>query len=234
MERLSVCDMHVGKLVNEIPVDRGDVAGGNAFTATGASTENVLSSATLTDVELLEAIRHDNEEAFAELFRRYWKKVHDMAFPRVRSEEITAEIVQDLFISLWDKRASHSIRHLPSYFHTAVKNRALNYMEAQVVRKSYRDYCRKYFPGSDNITEKTVEFDDLMSAIETGMLQLPEKSRMVFRLSRLEGRSIPEIADTLNLSEKAIGYHLTQSLKKLRFYLKDYLVTLALTFLVIL
>lgn len=151
-----------------------------------------------------------------------------MAYPRVRSEEVTAEIVQDLFISLWDKRASQSIKHLPSYLYTAVKNKALNYMEAQVVRKNYWDYCRKFFLDRDNATENTVEFDELMEAIETGMQHLPEKSQKVFRLNRLEGRSIPEIADTLNLSEKAIQYHLTLSLKKLRVHLKDFMITAGL------
>jgi len=225
--------MRVEKLVNGTLIDRVNAGVGSKLTDENVSTEQAFPSTKLTDDELLEAIRHDDEAAFAELFRRYWRKVHDMAFPRVRSEEVTAEIVQDLFISLWDKRASHAIRHLPSYFYTAVKNRALNYMEAQMVRKSYRDYCLKFFPGWDNITEKTVEYDDLMGALETGMQQLPEKSRTVFRLNKLEGRSIPEIADTLKLSEKAIGYHLTQSLKKLRFHLKDYVTTLALMVLVL-
>jgi RNA polymerase sigma-70 factor (ECF subfamily) len=187
-----------------------------------------LSLSTHTDLELLEAIRQNDEEAFAELFRRYWKKVHAMAYPRVRSEEVTAEIVQDLFISLWDKRATHSIKHLPSYLYTAVKNKALNYMEAQMVRKNYWDYCRKFFLDRDNATENTVEFDELMEAIETGLQHLPEKSKKVFRLNRLEGRSIPEIADALNLSEKAIQYHLTLSLKKLRLHLKDFMITVSL------
>lgn len=220
--------MRVGKLVNEPPVNHGDVMDGKNFTDADRAFNHAVALSTQTDEALLEAIRNDNEEAFAELFNRYWKKVHDMAFPRVRSEEATAEIVQDLFISLWDKRASHSIKHIPSYLYKAVKNKALNYMEAQMVRKSYWDYCQKYLSGWDNITEKTVEFDDLMDAIETGMQQLPEKSRTVFQLNKLEGRSIPEIADRLNLSEKAIGYHLTQSLKKLRFHLKDFVTTLAL------
>ncbi|MEJ1240307.1 RNA polymerase sigma-70 factor [Chryseolinea sp. T2] len=228
MERLSVNDKRVERLVNDHSVDLPKAATNARATSEHASTDHAAALSSYTDIDLLEAIRHDREDAFAELFRRYWQKVHDMAFPRVRSEEITAEIVQDLFISLWDKRASHSIKHLPSYFYTAVKNKALNYIQAQMVRKSYRDYCLKYFPVSDDNTEKTVEFDDLMDAIEAAMQQLPEKSRTVFQLNRLEGRSIPEIADTLNLSEKAIGYHLTQSLKKLRYQLKDYLTTLAL------
>lgn len=187
-----------------------------------------MSFATHTDLELLEAIRRDDEEAFAELFKRHWKKVHDMAYPRVRSEEVTAEIVQDLFVALWDKRASHSISHLPSYLYSAVKNKALNYMAAQMVRKNYWEYCKKFFLDRDNATENTVEFDELMEAIETGIEHLPEKSQQVFRLNRLEGRSIQEIADTLNLSEKAIQYHLTQSLKKLRLHLKDYIISISL------
>lgn len=192
-----------------------------------------MSFTTYTDLELLEAIRRDDEEAFAELFKRYWKKVHNMAYQRVRSEEVTAEIVQDLFIALWDKRASHSITHLPSYLYSAVKNKALNYMAAQVVRKNYWDYCKKFFLDRDNATENTVEFDELMEAIETGIEHLPEKSQKVFRLNRLEGRSIPEIADTLNLSEKAIQYHLTQSLKKLRLHLKDYIISVPLVILLL-
>lgn len=192
-----------------------------------------MSFTTYTDLELLEAIRCNDEEAFAELFKRYWKKVHNMAYQRVRSEEVTAEIVQDLFIALWDKRASHSITHLPSYLYSAVKNKALNYMAAQVVRKNYWDYCKKFFLDRDNATENTVEFDELMEAIETGIEHLPEKSQKVFRLNRLEGRSIPEIADTLNLSEKAIQYHLTQSLKKLRLHLKDYIISVNLLILLL-
>jgi RNA polymerase sigma-70 factor (ECF subfamily) len=184
-----------------------------------------LQFTTYSDLELLEAIRHDDEEAFTELFQRYWKTVHAMAYVRVRSEEVTTEIVQELFISLWDKRASQSIRHLPSYFNKAVKNKTLNHIEAQLVRKNYWAYYKKFIPGQENATENTVEFDELMEAVETGMEDLPEKSKKVFKLNRLEGRSISEIADMLQLSEKAIQYHITLSLKKLRLHLKDYIVS---------
>lgn len=192
-----------------------------------------MPDSTCTDLELLEAIRHDDEEAFTELFKRHWRKVHAMAYPRVRSEEVTAEIVQDLFITLWDKRASLAITHLHSYLYTAVKNKALNYIESQVVRENYWDYYKKFGPEQENVTQNAVEFDELMEAIENGIQYLPEKSKKVFRLNRLEGRSISEIANTLNLSEKAIQYHLTQSLKKLRLHLKDYIVTAGLLLAVI-
>jgi RNA polymerase sigma-70 factor (ECF subfamily) len=151
-----------------------------------------------------------------------------MAIARVRSKDKTEEIVQDLFISLWDKRATHSIQNLPAYLFQAVKFKALNYIESKLVQVKYWDYYKSFVSQKENSTQLTVEYDDLMEAIENGMTSLPEKSRKVFRMHRLEGWSVPEIARTLNLSEKAIGYHLTQSLKKLRVHLKNYILTCAI------
>jgi len=183
-------------------------------------------SAKNTDQDLLEAIRKNDEKAFNELFNRYWRKVHAMAYSRVRSKEVTEEIVQDLFTSLWDKRATHSIKNLHSYLFQAVKFKVLNYLESRIVQEKYWDYYKNFVPQKENATQIAVEYDDLMEAIEQGMEHLPEKSKNVFRLHRMEGWSIPEIASRLNLSEKAIQYHLTQSVKKLRVHLKNYILTL--------
>lgn len=187
-----------------------------------------------TDRELLEAIRHDDEKAFAELFKRYWRKVHAMAYSRVRSKEITEEIVQELFTSLWDKRHTHSIKHLPSYLFQAVKFKALNYIESKLVREKYWNYYRTFVSQEENVTELAVEYGELMEAFEDGMKRLPEKTKEVFKLHRMDGWSVPQIANLLNLSEKAIQYHLTQSVKKLRIHLKNYIffVAVVLEFLV--
>jgi RNA polymerase sigma-70 factor (family 1) len=178
-----------------------------------------------TDSELLAAIRNNDEKAFSELFKRYWRGVHSMAYSKVRSKEVTEEIVQDLFTSLWDKRHSLSINHVPSYLFAAVKNRALNYIESLAVHKKYWDYSRKYLPHQEDATDAAVGFNELMAAIEEGIDHLPEKSKKVFMLNRLEGRSVHEIALNLHLSDKAIQYHLTQSLKKLRLHLKHFFLT---------
>ena len=150
-----------------------------------------------------------------------------MAYARVRSKEITEEIVQDLFTSLWDKRSAHTIQHLPSYLFQAVKFKALNYIESRIVQEKYWDYYKNFMPQKEEATDILVEYHDLMDAIENGMNELPEKSKKVFRLHRMEGWSVPEIANLLNLSEKAIQYHLTQSVKKLRVHLKNYILALS-------
>ena len=181
-----------------------------------------------TDNELLEALRRDDEKAFAALFQRYWEKVHEMAYARVRSRQVTEEIVQELFISLWDKRASLSINNMPAYLFTAVKYKSLNYIDSRLVFEKYWEYYRQFVPQQEDSTALAVEFNELMGVFEAGMEDLPEKSKRVFRLNHIEGHSIPEIANLLNLSEKAIQYHLTQSVKKLRLHLKNFIFSLCM------
>src|SRR5690606_3705051 len=93
-------------------------------------------------------------------------------------------------------------------------------------REKYWDYYQRFIPQMENSTDMDVAYVDLMDAIEQGMQQLPEKSQQVFRLNRLEGHSVSEIASILNLSEKAIRYHLTRSVKKIRVHLKNYILSI--------
>lgn len=182
-----------------------------------------LPYSTYTDSELLQSIRQDDQKAFSELVSRYWKQMHMIAYARVRSQDVTEEIVQNLFISIWDKRATLNIQHLPSYLQTAIKNRVLNYIKSQLIQRKHWNHYKQFIPHYDDVTEHDVEVNELMEVIETGMDQLPEKSKKIFKLHQFEGQSIAEIASRLNLSEKAIQYHIRQSTKQLRVHLKDYM-----------
>ena len=75
---------------------------------------------------------------------------------------------------------------------------------------------------------EAVQFHNLTEAIEEGVQKLPEKTQLVFRLNRMEGKSIAEIAIKLKLSEKAIKYHISRSIKELRFHLKEFLISLTM------
>ena len=181
-----------------------------------------------SDQQLLRAIRHNDEKAFAELFNRYWEYVYTLTYKRIQSEEATKELVQELFVSLWNKRTTLSIEHLPSYLYICVKNSVLNHVASQNIRKKHWDHYKSFIPEQDIVTDNDVELNELMQCIEEKINHLPEKPQKVSRLNLLEGRSIPEIAIHLNLSEKSIYYHLTQSIKKLRLHLKN--ITLSLLF----
>jgi RNA polymerase sigma-70 factor (family 1) len=180
-----------------------------------------------TDQQLLTLIGQDDDNAFVELYNRYSRKVRALAFSKVKSLEATQEIVQDIFSDIWERRHSLDIQAVPNYLSVAVKYRVINLIKNEVSFRKHSNLYKAFVKISGEETLKTVQFNDLSEALEEGMQRLPEKTQLVFRLNRMEGKSIAEIAARLNLSEKAIRYHISRSLKELRFHLKEFLISLA-------
>ena len=177
-----------------------------------------------SDDELIKLIAEDNEKAFEALFDRHWETAHFIARSKLKSREVAQEIVDDLFISFWQRRHTLQIDNFQHYLRVAIKYKVLTYIRLQLARdKHFLDY-QEQLPVQSEETLKSVEYNDLLRALEDGMKSLPEKTQEVFRLSRLEGRTVSEIANQLKVSEKAIEYHITRSRKELRFYLKDFLI----------
>ncbi|WP_460623462.1 RNA polymerase sigma-70 factor [Hymenobacter tenuis] len=176
------------------------------------------------DEALLEALVTDDRGAFAEIYQRYWYRTFALAYRKLKSRETAEELVQDLFATLWHKRAEHSIQHLEHYLLAAINRRVIGYLRAHQVRAAYSDFCRYHQATSTDETEQTLAADDLSEAFAKALLKLPEQSREIFRLSRLEHFTVQEIAERLNLSPKAIEYHLTKSMKLLRVYLRDFMI----------
>ncbi len=180
---------------------------------------------TYRDEQLLELIRQDDERAFEALFDRYWETAHCITYSKVRSAEATEEIVHELFLDFWERR--HSLRISTSfaqYLRGAIKFRTISYFRQQLTkRRSMEDYLRQLNPDTAE-TEQAVNYNELITALEAGVKNLPERTQEVFRLNRLEGQSVREIATKMNLSEKAIEYHITRSRKELRLFLKDFLI----------
>ena len=175
---------------------------------------------------MLEALQQDDESAFGEIYRRYCYRLFSIAYGKLKNREVAEELVQELFETLWSKRATSTIQQLDHYLFSALRYRIINYIKAQKVRAGYELFCRVSLSDTDTNTEDSLALDDLNSAFAAGLRQLPEKSREVFRLSRLEHYTVPEISARVHLSEKTVEYHLTKSLKLLRSYLREFLMVL--------
>lgn len=180
-----------------------------------------------SDEELIELIAEDDEQAFKALFERYWRTAYQVAAAKLRSREVAQELVDDLFVNFWQRRRDLQIRNFQRYLQVAVKYKVITYVNDQLAKdQRARDY-QTTLPIQEEETLRTVEYNDLLTAVQNGMKGLPEKTQEVFRLSKLEGRTVSEIADQLKVSEKAIEYHITRSRKELRLHLKDFLMIVA-------
>ena len=186
----------------------------------------------LQDAQLLSRVVEHDEKAFHEIYVRYWKQVFLLAYKKVRNKEVAEELTQNLFVSLWSKRNENNIQSLQGWLFGSIKYGIINYYKSQLVHEKYLTFIQGGIREQELTPEQLMLLKDLSETIEKGIHLLPKKTQRVFKLSRVENRSVKEISQALNISEKAVEYHITQSLKLLRIYLKDYLVfTLLFSFL---
>jgi len=178
----------------------------------------------LADEVLLQLLKISDALAFKELYLRYWKNLYNSALNKINSKEIAEDIVQTVFTDLWDKREKHAIQNISAYLETSVKYQVINYIKSVISKKAHLSTIGEKQKAEENNTDLLLLVQELNTAIDKAINELPQKTQTIFRLSRLEQHSNKEISLIMNLSEKAVEYHITQSLKSLRFYLKDFIL----------
>ena len=183
-----------------------------------------------TDIAIFKRIKKGDESAFEELFRKYFTGLCIYACEFVKKNEVAEEIVEDVFCKIWEKRKSLEVTvSLKSYLYRSVYNTSLNYLKSEKHHMKNQDNLADNFenmlpistPG--DITSSSLLSEELEMKIEQAINSLPEKSQIIFRLSRFEGLKYSEIAEKLNLSVKTVETQISRVLKKLRVQLKDYL-----------
>ena len=176
----------------------------------------------LTDEQLVTKLSEGNKIAFGEIYDRYWYKLFCIAYHQIGTKEEAEELVHDLFESLWNRREQSNIRHLNSYLIISMKNLITNFIKSKITWRKYKEYVILQKMQENALTENPAEFTDLSQALDNALKKLPEKTSRIFQLSRFENQSVKEIAKDLNLSEKAVEYHITKSLKVLKDHLWIY------------
>jgi RNA polymerase sigma-70 factor, Bacteroides expansion family 1 len=176
------------------------------------------------DAILLKLLKAGDGAALKEIYFRYSETVFVAALKKVRSREVAEELVQNLFIRLWIKREEQQIHHLPAYLQTAIRYQVIDHIRSRMVHERVYQSAKEQQPAHENSSESRLLLHELALAIDNTIKKLPQKTQEIFRLSRYEKRSIKEIAQYMGLSEKAVEYHMTQSLKFMRVHLKDFII----------
>lgn len=169
-----------------------------------------------SEEELLNILREGRHEAFEELYNRYWRSLLNHAIAILHSQSEGEEIVQEIFVDLWNKRETLRIRSLPHYLHTSVRNRCISFIRSKVVEKKYQDYYKNLLYKRQQALVNFNTFADVKNAFEEELQKLPEKTQMIFRMSNFDGLSVDAIAEQLHCSKKTVEYHLTKSKASLR------------------
>ncbi len=176
-----------------------------------------------SDTELVSRLNLGDINAFNEIYQRYWSSMYSSAFSVLKDHEPCMDIIQDVFIWVWNNRASLQVSSLKAYLHSSVKYKAANFIRQEKVRDSFyirAEQLQAYEPTYND----HLEVKELRRVIDQFTEELPERWKEVFRLSRFEYLSNREIAEKLGVSEKTVEKHITSSLKRLRFSLSRFLL----------
>jgi RNA polymerase sigma-70 factor (family 1) len=170
--------------------------------------------------ELLAALPDSDRLALAELYERYWFALYRVAYRKTDSHETAEELVQDLFVELWQKRATLQVRQADAYLFTALRYAVIDHIRKQVQQERFAAHTP---PDSGQATtDNLMDYNDLVGRVEEKLREMPAKTGQIFRLSRYDDQPIPAIAKTLSLSEKTVEYHLSKALKTLRAHLQEF------------
>lgn len=167
--------------------------------------------------------------AYEEIYHTYNKQLLQTAYQKIRNRIVAEDLVQNIFISIWEKRENLVVKDAKSYLLGCLKFSVINYIRAQVMEDKYISFALNSHT-EDQQTTTPLELSDLSQIIEQGISALPEKTQEIFRLSRFEHQSTKKISVGMKISEKTVEYHITRSLKFIRTYLKNYHILFLLFF----
>ena len=164
------------------------------------------------------------EAAFKALFTEHYKRMYSYACIILKDETEAEEIVQNVFVRLWEKQSSIQIEtSLKAYLYRMVHNDCMNHIKHQaVVLKFQKEKMYAMKNESDNAEEK-VTSTQLNEKLSNALSELPEQCRTIFQLSRFEDLKYREIAGQLGISEKTVENQMGKALRLLRMKLVDFL-----------
>ncbi|MDH6310237.1 RNA polymerase sigma-70 factor (ECF subfamily) [Dysgonomonas sp. PFB1-18] len=178
----------------------------------------------LNDLIAFKKIKEGDIGTFEEVFRRYYAPLHLYSFSITGRRDISEEIIQDLFYTIWKDRENLNIlRSVKNYLYGAVRNRSLQYIEHRNVQERHKE-ATLYQENElyDPTPHEQLEYKELEEVINRTLEQLPERRLKIFRMHRMEGKKYKEIADYFSVSVKTVEAEMTKAYQILRQEIERY------------
>lgn len=165
-------------------------------------------------------LKNGDEDAFNKLYRMHSKMLLSNVQRLVKDQEIAKELVQDLYLQIWERRGTiEPEKSFKSFLFTIAKNMVLNYLRKTAVDRRARIYLMQNAVEAYSHTEEDLYLKQSTELIKQAVQALPQQCKQVFTLSKLEGKSHQEISSQLGISISTINNHMVKANKEVRAYL---------------
>ncbi len=157
---------------------------------------------------------------FTKVFDSHYEHLRNYLYYLSGDIQWSEDAVQEVFLALWEKRNSVNEETIQPFLFTMARNVFLKQKRHEAV---HLKFIKKYQAGEETAGDSvSVEADEFDRALQIAISQLPEKCRIVFLMSRMDGINNPMIAADLKVSVKAVEKQITKALKILRSKLEEF------------
>lgn len=172
----------------------------------------------ITDEQLLQQIADDDRQAFTMLYHRYWEDLFITAAKALRGKEEAADVVQDVFLSFWNRRNELQIQgSLAAYLHTSVRYKCIHYIEKNITRRDYLVQLAEVEVSNSSMNaEINLQLKEMHQTINKTVARMPAKMQEVYKLSRQQHLSHKEIAECMGISVETVKKHIQHALHLIR------------------
>ncbi len=164
-----------------------------------------------------------DKEAFSFFFKKYYSDLCNLVNLYLHDPVMSEEIVQDIFIYLWEKKEKIKIESsLKSYLLRACKNRSLNYIRNEKTKLDIHSNIGYIDKGSIEMPDNVMDANQLRDVINAAIDSLPKRCREIYIMGKEKNMSYREISEELGISVKTVEVQMGKALKKLRGELRPY------------
>ena len=169
------------------------------------------------DLDLVKRLQQNEEEALTIIYKEYWQIMYMAAYNLIKDSSVCEDIVQEVFISLWQRREKLQIKtSLKSYLYTSTVYKVYDHFSKN--KKILKDELFDNFENKIEASnpETKLMHEELIRHLDAIVDSLPDKCREVYKLSRENMLSNKEIAEQLNISQRTVEGHISKALKILK------------------
>jgi RNA polymerase sigma-70 factor (family 1) len=172
---------------------------------------------------LLTKLRNGDELAFAQIYNQYRSKMYLYAYNLCKSSETAEEIVQEVFVRLWQKKEQiNTDLNFSAYLKKITLNHVLNHLKKVAREKSLQDEIFHYIETIRNTTEDNLLEKELLKTYDEAIENLPPQKKIIYQMSRNEEMSHDQIAEKLNISKNTVKNHMVEATKFIRSYVNKH------------
>lgn len=166
---------------------------------------------------LIQQLKNDDKFAYTVLYNNYWAKVYNFTRLYIMSDIESEDIVQEVFIKLWENRKLVDDKlNFSGFLFIITRNLIFNESHKKLNKSFYKLTVLDAIADESQIVSDKIVYADLLSHIKTIIERLPPRQQEVFKLSREQHLSYKEIAIQLEITTKTVERHINEALKYLK------------------